>query len=134
MYASVFLKECDNINLLPIGSEKRGVLGIGSIPVAMMPSCQEMKNIAVELHKHEYSWVLKVRNTSDVVFRQQYTPCPPYWPRPYGPWSVWMSIMAFIMCLLYYLYHYSDRNINKLRFSIGGNQEILGSRLINNSW
>ena len=31
-------------NLLPTGSEERGVLGVGSIPVAILPSCQDIKN------------------------------------------------------------------------------------------
>ena len=30
--------------LLPTGSEERGVLGVGSIPVAIVPYCQYMKN------------------------------------------------------------------------------------------
>ena len=30
-------------NLLPTGSEKRGVLGVGNIPVAILPSCHNMK-------------------------------------------------------------------------------------------
>ena len=34
-------------NLLPTGSEQRGVLGVGSIPVAILPSCQDMKTIAL---------------------------------------------------------------------------------------
>ena len=29
-------------HLLPTGSEERGMLGVGSIPVAMLPSCQDM--------------------------------------------------------------------------------------------
>ena len=33
---------------------------IGSIPVAKIPSCQDMKTIALLLHKHEYSWVVKI--------------------------------------------------------------------------
>ena len=33
-----------HINLLPTGSEEREVLGVGSIPVAILPSCQYMKN------------------------------------------------------------------------------------------
>ena len=49
-------------HLLPTGSEVRGVLGVGSIPVAILPSRQVMKTIA--LHKHEYSLVIKIRNTS----------------------------------------------------------------------
>ena len=31
--------------LLPTGGEERGVLGIWSIPVAILPSCQDMKTI-----------------------------------------------------------------------------------------
>ena len=34
-------------HLLPTGSEERGVLGVGSIPVAILPSCQDMKTIAL---------------------------------------------------------------------------------------
>ena len=33
--------------LLPTGSEVRGVLGVGSIPVAILPSCQNMKTFAL---------------------------------------------------------------------------------------
>ena len=44
-----------NQNLLPTGSEERGVLGVGSIPVVILPSCQDMKTITLQLHKHEYS-------------------------------------------------------------------------------
>ena len=29
--------------LLPTGSVERGVLGVGTIPVAILPSCQNMK-------------------------------------------------------------------------------------------
>ena len=36
-----------------------GELGAGSIPVAVLPSCQDMKTIALQLHKHENSWVEK---------------------------------------------------------------------------
>ena len=32
-------------NLLPTRSEKREVLGVGSIPVAIFPSCQDMKTV-----------------------------------------------------------------------------------------
>ena len=28
--------------LLPTGSEERGVLGVGSIPLARLPSCQKL--------------------------------------------------------------------------------------------
>ena len=33
--------------VLPIGSEEREVLGFGSIPAAILPSCQDMKTIAL---------------------------------------------------------------------------------------
>ena len=33
--------------LLPTGSEERGVLGVGSIPVAILPSCQDIKTITL---------------------------------------------------------------------------------------
>ena len=33
--------------LLPTGSEERGVLGIGSIAVAILPSCQDMETVAL---------------------------------------------------------------------------------------
>ena len=33
--------------LLPSGNQERGVLGVGSIPVAILPSCQHMKTIAL---------------------------------------------------------------------------------------
>ena len=33
--------------LLPTGREEREVLGVGSIPVAILPSCQDMKTIAI---------------------------------------------------------------------------------------
>ena len=34
-------------HLLPTGSEKKGVLEVGSIPVAILPSCQYIKIIAL---------------------------------------------------------------------------------------
>ena len=40
--------------LLPAGSEEKEVLGVGSIPVAILPSCQ-YHNIASYFHRHEYS-------------------------------------------------------------------------------
>ena len=33
-------------DLLPTGSKEREVLGVGSIPDAILPSCQDMKTIA----------------------------------------------------------------------------------------
>ena len=46
--------------LLPAGSEYRGVLGVESIHVAILPSCQDMKIVALQLHKHEYSWAVNI--------------------------------------------------------------------------
>ena len=42
---------------------------MGSIHVAMLPFCQDMKTTALQLHKHEYSWVAKNK-------------------KPYGHWPV----------------------------------------------
>ena len=39
------------IVLLPTRSEGRGVFGVGSIPVAILPSSQDMKTFALYLHK-----------------------------------------------------------------------------------
>ena len=55
-----------------------GVFGVGSIPVSIHPYCQDMKTIVSYLHKHEYSWVVKIRNTSEAVLRPQYFPWPWY--------------------------------------------------------
>ena len=33
--------------LLPNGSGERGVLGVGSIPVSILPSCQDVKIVAL---------------------------------------------------------------------------------------
>ena len=33
--------------LLPTGSEERGVLGVGSVPGAILPSCHDVKNITL---------------------------------------------------------------------------------------
>ena len=38
------------LHLLPTGSEEKEALGVGSIPVAILPSCQNMKVIALQLH------------------------------------------------------------------------------------
>ena len=37
---------CIYESLLPIGSEEREVLGVGSIPVGILPSCDDMKTVA----------------------------------------------------------------------------------------
>ena len=57
--ACIYIIFC-NVDLLPTGSEEREVLGFGSIPVAKLPSCQDMNHIALQLHEHEYSWVVKI--------------------------------------------------------------------------
>ena len=62
--------------LLPTGSEERGVLGVGSIPVAIFPACQNMKTIASYLHRYGYSWIVTIRNTSEAVLRPHYSPWP----------------------------------------------------------
>ena len=38
--------------LLPTGSEEREVLGVGSIPIAILPSCQDRKTFELSMHKH----------------------------------------------------------------------------------
>ena len=53
--------------LLPTGSEERGVLELGSIAAAIPPSCQHMQTIALHLLYCEYSWVVKLRNTSQAI-------------------------------------------------------------------
>ena len=65
--------------LLPtVNEEEREVLGVRSIPVAILPSHRDRKIIALQLHKHKYSWVVKIRNTSEAVIRSQYFPRPLY--------------------------------------------------------
>ena len=41
------VKTDDLYLLLPNGSEERGVMGVVRIPVAILPSCQDMKTIAL---------------------------------------------------------------------------------------
>ena len=43
---------CIVIHLLPTKREERGVLGVGSIPVVILPSCEDMKPIALQLQQH----------------------------------------------------------------------------------
>ena len=59
---------------------KEEVLGVGSIPVAILHSCQYMKINALHLQQYEYtcSWVVKIRTTSEAVLRPKYTPWPSY--------------------------------------------------------
>ena len=67
-----FRLELDHFNdLLPTESEEREVLGVRSILVERFPSCQDMETIIMQ--RHEYSWVVKIRNTSEAVLRPQYT-------------------------------------------------------------
>ena len=51
----------NNFILLPTRSEKRGVLGVRSIPVAILLPSQNVRNVALLLRKHAYSWVVKIR-------------------------------------------------------------------------
>ena len=46
------LFEC--LNVPHTGSEERGVLWVGSIPVAILPSGQDKKTIALEMYTPEY--------------------------------------------------------------------------------
>ena len=66
----------NNFILLPTGSEKRGVLGVRSIRVAIFLPSQNVRNVALLLHKHAYSWVVNIRNTSEAVLGPKYTPWP----------------------------------------------------------
>ena len=45
------------------GSKERGVFGVGNISVGLLPFCQDMKTVALYLHKHGYSWVVKIKKT-----------------------------------------------------------------------
>ena len=45
---------------------------MGSIPVAILSSYKDMKTIASQLHKHEYSRVVTIRNTCGPVGLDQY--------------------------------------------------------------
>ena len=84
VYCIILTDNYKSIDLLPTGSEEREVLGVGSIPVAILPSCHDMNPIALHLHEHEYSWVVKIRSTSEAVLRSQYSPWPSYGLRPMG--------------------------------------------------
>ena len=44
-----YVRECPK-NLLPTRSEEREVLGVWSIPVTILPTCQHMTIIALQLH------------------------------------------------------------------------------------
>ena len=44
-----FLQDQEELlHFLPTGSEEREVLGVGSIPIAILPSCQYIKTIALQ--------------------------------------------------------------------------------------
>ena len=43
----VNMQERNSIYLLPAGSKERGVLGVGSIPFAILSSCQDVRKIAL---------------------------------------------------------------------------------------
>ena len=79
--------------LLPTGSEERVVFWAGSIPVAILPSCQDMKTIAFKVYKHKYSWVIKIRNTSEAVLWPQYTLA-----------NILTAALRPSYCLLFYYY------------------------------
>ena len=67
--------------LLPTGSEERGVFWVVTIPVTILSSCPDLKTIELWLHKHNYSLVVKIRNTSEEVLRPQNTMyCDPHTP------------------------------------------------------
>ena len=51
--------------LLPTGSKEREVLGIGNIPVAILPSCQDMNTFELYLQKYEFNKVVKMGNISE---------------------------------------------------------------------
>ena len=51
------------------------VLGIRSIPVAILPSGQDMETIASLIaYIHDYSWVVKIRNTSKAIYSSNNAP------------------------------------------------------------
>ena len=62
-------REKKEYTLLPIGSEEREVLGVGSIPVAILPSCSGFKFlcpvrevifwIEKDIHEDNKQWVIK---------------------------------------------------------------------------
>ena len=58
-----------SIALLPTGSEEREVLSVGSIAAAILPSSQKNEN-----YEYEYSWAVKIRNTSEAVLGSKYSP------------------------------------------------------------
>ena len=53
-YIYIYIYKYISIYLLPTGSEEREVLGVGVIPVAILPSRQDMKTVALLLNKHKY--------------------------------------------------------------------------------
>ena len=65
---------CALANLLPTGSEEMEGLGVENIPVAILPSCLDMKTTSLLCYKQGYSWGVKIRNTSEAVLMSQYSP------------------------------------------------------------
>ena len=70
----------DNHDLLPTGSEERGVLGMGSIPVAILPSWQDIKTDFITI-TFTLIWLCSknkkhLRSISQPRLRPQYTPWP----------------------------------------------------------
>ena len=49
-YSLLYYEWVSSVTLLTTESEERGVLGVGSIPIAILPSGQE--TIALLMHKH----------------------------------------------------------------------------------
>ena len=43
-------------------SEEGGVLGAENIPIAILLSCQNVRNVALLLHEHAHSWVVKKKH------------------------------------------------------------------------
>ena len=65
---------CALTNVLPTGSKEREVLGVESNPVAILPSCLDMKTTSLLWYKQGYSWGVKIRNTTETVLMSQYSP------------------------------------------------------------
>ena len=66
------------VYLLATRSEERRVLGVESTPVSILPTCQDMKLSHYNCTNVNNSWGVKIRNISEAVLRQQYSPWPSY--------------------------------------------------------
>ena len=62
------------LELLPTGSKERGVLGVGSIPVAILPSCQDKKTAALQLQRQgHFNVILRSNGQNNIeTWRRQY--------------------------------------------------------------